>query len=90
MESLAYGPPKDGEGHSKRLESLLDKLVAIHIDLEPICSKHKVPPDMTATVSTIADACEVLCSAIADVRNIIHQAHSLAGLTLERRSPERA
>ena len=88
MESLAYGPPK--EGNSKRLETLLDKLVAIHIDLEPICSKDKVPPDVNAAVSTIADACEVLCSAIADVRNIIHQTHSLAGVTRERRSRERA
>jgi hypothetical protein len=49
------------------------------MDLQPVCSNE-----------TIAGACEVLRSAIADVRNLIHQTHSLTGVTSERRSRERA
>jgi len=64
-----------GEGSitSPRLEALLDKLVAVRMDLEPICGVGKERAQVVAALDSIANACDVLNSAIADVRNIIGQ-----------------
>jgi hypothetical protein len=63
-----------GSSRSARFEALLDKLVALQTDLEPVCGTgrhgtHVIPP-----LVTIAEACDTLRSAIADVRSIIRQA----------------
>ena len=63
-----------------RFEALLDKLVAVQMDLEPICGVGKERARVAASLEAIADACEVLRSAIADVRNIIYQADGLMDL----------
>jgi hypothetical protein len=65
-----------------RLGALLDKLVAVRIDLEPLCGTSADRPRAAATPKAIAEACEVLYSAIADLRNIIHQIDGLAGLSI--------
>lgn len=65
---------------SGRLEALLDKLVEIQMDLEPICGPGKERAQVVASLESIANACDVLNSAIADVRNIIHQADGLMDL----------
>jgi hypothetical protein len=69
-----------GSVKSGRFEALLDKLVAVQIDLEPICGVGAEKAQVVASLETIADACHVLRSAIADVRNIIHQADGLIDL----------
>ena len=67
-----------GSVNSGRFEALLDKLVAVQMDLEPVCGVGTA--QVVASLESIADACSVLRSAIADVRNIIHQADGLLDL----------
>jgi hypothetical protein len=62
------------------LESLLDKLVAIQIDLDPFCGTHAEQPQI-ATPEALAGLCEVLTSAIADVRSMIYQVDGLKDLS---------
>ena len=64
---------------SGRFEALLDKLVAVQMDLEPVCGVGKERVQIVASLEAIADACDVLRSAIADVRNIIYEANELTG-----------
>jgi hypothetical protein len=66
-----------GSVNSMRFEALLDKLVAVQMDLEPVCGVGTERAQVVASLAAIADACSVLRSAIADVRNIIHQADGL-------------
>jgi hypothetical protein len=66
--------------NSGRFEALLDKLVAVQMDLEPVCGAGTEKAQLVASLASIADACGVLRSAIADVRNIIHQANGLMDL----------
>jgi hypothetical protein len=69
-----------GSVKSGRFEALLDKLVAVQMDLEPVCGVGTERAQVVASLHAIADACHVLRSAIADVRNIIHQADGLMDL----------
>ena len=76
------GRMKQGPGgsvNSGRFEALLDKLVAVEMDLEPVCEVAKERAQVVASADAIADACDVLRSAIADVRNIIYEANGLTG-----------
>lgn len=66
--------------NSARFEALLDKLVAVQMDLEPVCGIGKHRTQVISPLITIAEACDVLRSAIADVRNIICQAEGLIEL----------
>jgi hypothetical protein len=79
MESRRNQGPR-GSVKPGRFEALLDKLVAVQMDLEPVCGVGRERPQVVATLAAIADACHVLRSAIADVRNIIHQADGLMEL----------
>ena len=78
---MANGPNQGAGGSFKsvRLESLLDKLVAIQMDLDPFCGTHAERPPI-ATPEALAGVCEVLYSAIADVRSMIHQVDGLKDL----------
>ena len=69
-----------GSVNSGRFEALLDKLVAVQMDLEPVCGVSTERAQVVASLESIADACDVLRSAIADVRRIIHQADGLMDL----------
>jgi hypothetical protein len=66
-----------GSVKSGRFEALLDKLVAIQMDLEPVCGGGTEKAQVVASLESIADACEVLRSAIADVRGIIYSVNWL-------------
>jgi hypothetical protein len=61
----------EGSVKSARLEALLDKLVAVQLDLEPASRASGAADD--AASDAIAEASRVLHSAIADLRNIIGQ-----------------
>jgi hypothetical protein len=65
---------------SARFEALLDKLVAVQMDLEPVCGIGKHRTQVISPLITIAEACDILRSAIEDVRNIICQADGLMDL----------
>ena len=69
-----------GSVASARFESLLDKLVAVQMDLEPVCGLGNERGQVVATLESIANACSVLRSAIADVGNIIRQTDGLVEL----------
>jgi hypothetical protein len=62
---------------SARLEALLDKLVAVQMDLEPVCGVVGERLPVVTARDAIASACAVLHSAIEDVRDIIHQVDGL-------------
>jgi hypothetical protein len=66
--------------HSGRFEALLDKLVAVHMDLEPVCDSGKKRSPIVASLEAIANACHVLRFAIADVRDVIHDIEGLTDL----------
>jgi hypothetical protein len=74
-----------------RLAALLDKLVAVNLDLERLCGTSTARPRVSATPQAITEACEILQSAIADLRNIVHQAEGWTALPeavrKRRRSP---
>jgi hypothetical protein len=76
MESRMNQGPR-GSLKPGRLEALLDKLLAVQMDLEPVCRLGKERAQVVATLESIADACEVLRSAIADVRGIIYHVNWL-------------
>jgi hypothetical protein len=79
MESRMNQGPR-GSVNSGRFEALLDKLVAVQMDLEPVCGVSTARAQVVASLAAIAEACSVLRSAIADVRSIIHQADGLMDL----------
>ena len=68
-----------GSDHSARLAALLDKLVAIDLDLKPIRRGSDEGPLIMAA-DAIAEACDILRSAIEDLRNIIHEVDGLTHL----------
>jgi len=68
--------------NSVRLAALLDKLVAVDLDLEPIC-RIRGDGDSLSLASAhdaIAEACDILRSAIGDLRDIIHKVDGLTYL----------
>jgi hypothetical protein len=76
MERRMHQGPR-GSINSGRLGTLLDKLVAVQMDLEPVCGAGKERAQIVASLASIEGACEVLRSAIVDVRDIIHQVDGL-------------
>ncbi len=63
----------DGSVNSARLAALLDKLVLVQLDLKPICKVRAEASLASAERSTIAEACEILHLAMADLRDVIQQ-----------------
>jgi hypothetical protein len=60
-----------------QLTALVDKLVAVQLDLKPLCSLSGTlgPPEKVET--TIATACDILQSAIGDLRDVIQRLEDL-------------
>ena len=65
--------------NSERLAALLDKLVAVDLDLEPICRirAEGVGVSLASAHDAIAGACDTLRLAIGDLRDIIHRVDGL-------------
>jgi signal transduction histidine kinase len=57
--------------------SLIDKIVAVQLDLKPLCNCASPPADPERVETTIAAACDILESAIEDLRNIIQRLEDL-------------
>jgi hypothetical protein len=68
----AVGPIPDCQGNDD-LTLVVDKLVAVHMDLEPLCGTTAARLHIVATPQGIAEACDILHAAIADVRNIVRK-----------------
>jgi hypothetical protein len=81
-------------GHSadpQPLEALLDKLVAARMDLKQVGSLGRERIPIVAALVSVAGACDVLDSAVADLRNIIKRLDGVQGSDeyLGRRRPPR-
>jgi len=62
----------------RQITALIDKIVAVQLDLKPLCN----PPGSTARLkrspeTTIAAACDILQSAIDDLRGVIQRLEDL-------------
>jgi hypothetical protein len=68
----AVGPIPACQGNDD-LTLVVDKLVAVHMDLEPLCGTTAARLHIVATPQGIAEACDILHAAIADVRNIVRK-----------------
>jgi hypothetical protein len=83
MSSRPYFPNKGGLPSRGGLSNaswrsvVLDKLVAVHMDLEPLCGTTAARAHIVATPQGIAEACDILHAAIADVRDIVCQIEGL-------------
>lgn len=65
---------------SGRLGALLDKLLAVDLDLEPISSANRESVPVVASAIAVTDAYDILHAAIADLRNCIHEVDGMMNL----------
>ena len=70
-------PSQGGVSNASWRSVVLDKLVAVHMDLEPLCGTTAARAHIVATPQGIAEACDILHAAIADVRDIVCQIEGL-------------
>ena len=63
-----------------RLTSMIDKLVAIQLDLKPLCDDTGSRIQEATAHATIVEACEVLQSAIDDLKQVIFTLEGLPGM----------
>ena len=57
--------------------ALIDKIVAVRLDLKPLCNPAGPPFPQEHVAVTITAACDILQSAIDDLRNIIQRLEDL-------------
>lgn len=55
-----------------RLDTLIDKLVSVQLDLKPLCRNDGASLQPRQAAATIAAACAMLQSGIEDLREVIH------------------
>lgn len=76
---MTYSPDLEARSaNSGRFEALIQKLVAIQSELDAVCGAGQVRNHIGASLESIAEPCDVLRSAIADLRNIIGEFNGLA------------
>ncbi len=73
------GQDAESSVNSARLAAILDNLVAVQLNLKPLCGTTADTARAAATPEGIAEACEILQSAVADLRNIIYEVEGLSG-----------
>jgi hypothetical protein len=61
------------QDHPGQLADLLDQLVSVDLDLEPICRMGADPAQLATAADSISSACDTLRAAIRDLRGIVHQ-----------------
>ncbi len=64
----------------RRLTSMIDKLVAVQLDLKPLCEATGRKIQEGTSHITIVEACEVLQSAIDDLKQVIFSLEGLPGM----------
>jgi hypothetical protein len=72
--------PGNAKDHA-RLRSLIDKLVAVQLDLRPLCRDRGPRVDAHQVQTTLATACDVLQLAIEDLRDVIYHLDSLSQIS---------
>jgi hypothetical protein len=73
---------------TKRFEGLLDKLVALRMDLGSLRKKNAPRPHVAVSLDFIAGLNEILLSAVGDVRNLIRDIDASNALTAYQLSGE--
>jgi hypothetical protein len=63
-----------------RLTAMIDKLVAVQLDLKPMCDEPGNRVQEKTAQTTIAEACDVLQSAIEDLRQVIFRLDGFSDL----------
>ena len=63
-----------------RLTSMIDKLVAVQLDLKPLCDDAGSRIQEATAHTTIVEACDVLQSAIDDLKQVIFSLEGLPGI----------
>ncbi len=77
--------------HSRDLADLLDKLIAIDLELEPYCKALGNPtPQRVAASAAIGQTCDVLRSSISDLRTIILDVEGMPYIQRGKRAGRRA
>ena len=57
---------------TRELADILDRLVSVDLDLEPICRVTTDPTELAVAADSIASARDTLRAAIRDLREIVH------------------
>ncbi len=78
MQDLTYRAFGDSS-NTKQLEVVLDKLVALRMDLETVCAVSTVRPTAPFSQEAATEAYEIVRSAVVDVRRIIRQCDGFDG-----------
>jgi hypothetical protein len=63
-----------------RLAAMIDKLVAVQMDLKPLCGDPGSKFQQAKAQTNITEACEVLQSAIDDLRQVIFHLEGFSGM----------
>ena len=63
-----------------RLAAMIDKLVAVQMDLKPLCGNPGSKFQEAQAQSAIAEACKVLQSAIDDLKQVIFRLEGFSGM----------
>lgn len=71
--------------HSQ-LAALIDKLVAVQLDLKPLCDDAGSKIQGVTAQTVVAGACEVVQSAIDDLKQVIFRLEGFAGMVESRPS----
>jgi len=74
----------------RRLTTMIDKLVAVQMDLNPLCTDGGNAVRDPKDRATIAEACDVLQSAIDDLKQVIFNLDGFPGTAEAPRSSARA
>ena len=71
----------------RRLATMIDNLVAVQMDLKPLCDDKgcNIPEGNARTA--IAEACEVLQSTIDDLKQVIYELEGIPAMTGADESP---
>jgi hypothetical protein len=63
-----------------QLAALIDKLVAVQLDLKPLCDDAGSKVEEAKVQTVVAEACEVLQSAIDDLKQVIFRLEGFPGM----------
>jgi hypothetical protein len=78
---LSQPPPEQSTPvDHRRLAVMIDKLVAVQLDLKPLCDDAGSKVQETKVQTVIAEACEVLQSAIDDLKQMIFRLEGFSGM----------
>jgi hypothetical protein len=74
-------PPEQSTPFDRsQVAALIDKLVAVQLDLKPLCDDSGSKVQQAKAQTVIAEACEVLQSAIDDLKQVVFRLEGFSGM----------